>query len=107
MAEPRVSWVGGPRQRASLANPSLRSSAGAAEVPGEQVAGGAVQVAAAAVVTAGGARGGVAHGVLQVAQAGAGVQVQGGEGVPHRVRRQADGQLLWEAGGAAEAAEQG
>src|SRR4051812_11863550 len=36
-----------------------RRSAGAADVPGEQVAGGAVQVAAAAVVAPGGARGGM------------------------------------------------
>jgi hypothetical protein len=50
------------------------SSAGVADVPGEQVAGGAVQVAAAAVVPAGGARGGMPHGVLQVPEAGAGVQ---------------------------------
>src|SRR5437773_8512838 len=40
-----------------------RRSAGAADVPGEKVAGGAVQVAAAAVVAPGGARGGVPHGV--------------------------------------------
>lgn len=45
--------------------------------PDEQVAGGAVQVAAAAVVPPGGPGGSVAHGVLQVPQAGVGVQVLG------------------------------
>lgn len=50
----------------------------AADVSREQVAGCAVEVAAAAVVSPGRAGGGVAHGVLQVAQAGAGIQTGSG-----------------------------
>ncbi len=51
-----------------------RSSAGAGKVGGKGVAGGAVQPAAGAVVAAGGAGFGVAEGVLQVTEGGAGVQ---------------------------------
>jgi hypothetical protein len=45
----------------------------------------------------------VARAFLHVAQAGTGVQVQRGEGVPQRMWRQAGGQLAGKPGGAAEA----
>jgi len=53
----------------------LLNSAGTAEVSGEHVAGGAVQVVAAAIVAPRGTRRRGPHGVLQVAQAGPGVQI--------------------------------
>src|ERR1700751_5720471 len=52
-----------PQKSPDLAKP--RSSPGPADVPGEQVARGAVQVAAAAVIAPGGARRGVPHAVLE------------------------------------------
>ena len=90
-----------PRRRRRSA--SQGHSASMAEVPGEQVAGGAVQVAAAAVVAAGGARG--RRGPWRPAGP-AGWRRRPGSAwrrCAHRVRRQPRGQGGRENGGAAEA----
>src|SRR4051794_29591777 len=77
----------------------------AAQYLGEFVGRGAVEVVAAAVVAAGGARVGGAEGVLDVLQRHAAGQRLGGEGVPEGVRL---GQLgRGDAGGAGQAAQLG
>ena len=103
-ARDRAAVRGSPVAPRSRRGPARQGrSASMAEVPGEQVAGGAVQVAAAAVVAAGGAWG---RGGPWRPAGPAGWRRRPGSAwrrCAHRVRRQPRGQGGRENGGAAEA----
>jgi hypothetical protein len=99
--------AGGPHRARgwSLVDVGLVSSVGGATEPGgEGVGGVAIEMLVGGHVAAGGARVGVAHGVLDVLQRDAGVVEAGGEAVAQAVRAELGGGL--DLGAAGEAADE-